>query len=297
MSNDIPNFRAVAKKISACPGWLGLSEDRRSFVYLPDRAAIVRKVFELAIGGLGSYAIANLLDKQGIPPFGPSPTWDHTTIDSMLRNRATVGEYQPKSYAGGRSKGTPTGPPVPDYYPAIVDEATFRAAQIARQQNLIIGRGRKGNNLANLFNGLTTCAHCGSEVKFHSNGQYKSLICSKVLNENSCTRTAWSYRDFETIVLQFLAHPTLSEMLSSPQKDALEGLVAEIKRLSGDHIYDARYSIALALKKIVTELRVFSAGPDPLPRISGALVRRDVAGRCFDIRLWEGPVYRGFAIG
>src|SRR5258706_15159827 len=59
------------KKISACPSWLKLSEDRYSFVFVPDRAEIVRKIFELSIGGLGSYSIANHLNRQNVPPFGP----------------------------------------------------------------------------------------------------------------------------------------------------------------------------------------------------------------------------------
>ena len=214
-----------SKKISACPSWLELSEDRRSFVYLEDRAEIIRKIFELSIGGLGSYAITNFLEKQGIPPFGSSPKWDHTTIDSMLRNRAVLGEYQPKSYAGGRSKGIPTGPPVPDYYPAVIDEDTFQKAQAARQQNLMTSRGRKGNDLANLFDGLTTCAYCGSEVRFLSSHPYKSLVCAKVLDENGCTKTAWSYQDFEANVLQFLAHPALLDSAEPSRKDELRSLV------------------------------------------------------------------------
>jgi len=87
---------------------------------------------------MGSYAIANYLDEQKVPTFTQSPNWDHTTIDYMLRNRATYGEYQPKSFAGGNKKGIPSGPPISNYYPAVVDKATFDAAQIARQQNLAL---------------------------------------------------------------------------------------------------------------------------------------------------------------
>src|SRR5258708_16300723 len=113
------------KKISACPSWLKLSEDRYSFVFVPDRAEIVRKIFELSIGGLGSYSIANHLNRQNVPPFGPSPKWDHTTIDSMLRNRATFGEHQPESYAGGSQQGIPLAPPVPLSYPPLIHQAPF----------------------------------------------------------------------------------------------------------------------------------------------------------------------------
>jgi recombinase len=132
------------RKISACPGWLELSKDRSSFVFVQERAEIVRRMFELCIGGLGSYAIANFLNQSKVPPFGPSPTWDNTTIDSILRNKATFGEHQPKSYAGGNKKGEPTGTPISSYYPAVIDESTFQAAQIARRRNLVAGRGRKG---------------------------------------------------------------------------------------------------------------------------------------------------------
>jgi len=124
------------KKISAAPSWLSLTDDRSAFVFLPERAEIVQRIFYLAIGGMGSYAIANYLDEQKVPTFTQSPNWDHTTIDYMLRNRATYGEYQPKSFAGGNKKGIPSGPPISNYYPAVVDKATFDAAQIARQQNL-----------------------------------------------------------------------------------------------------------------------------------------------------------------
>jgi hypothetical protein len=285
------------KKISASPSWLGLTEDRRSFVYLPERAEVVRKMFELAIGGIGSYAIANHFNREKIPAFGPSGSWDHTTIDSMLRNRATFGEYQPKSYAGGSKKGVAVGPPVSSYYPAAIDEATFHAAQAARRQNLITGRGRKGDNIANIFCGLSTCAYCGGEMKFHRNGDAKSLLCSKVLNNEGCIRTAWSYQNFEINVLCFLAHPALGDKVDGKQKKMISDLVDLIRKLSGDDVHSVRFEIALLLKNIVSKLSVSSAGTEPAPRMGGALVRRDVPGRFFEIRLWDGPLYRGISVG
>ena len=187
------------KKHTACPSWLDLSKDRSSFVFVPERAKVVRKIFELSIGGLGSYSIAKQFGRQGVKPFGSSPKWDHTNIDNLLRNRATLGEYQPKSYAGGSKKGVPMGDPIAGYYPAVIDEKTFIAAQEARRQHLRAGRGRKGTNLANLFTGITTCGYCGSLVKFHSNNSYKSLICQKVLDSHGCVRAGWSYKNFEVI--------------------------------------------------------------------------------------------------
>ncbi len=285
------------KKISACPSWLKLSEDRYSFVFLPDRAEIVRKIFALSIGGIGSYSIANHLNRQNVPPFGPSPKWDHTTIDSMLRNRATIGEHQPKSYAGGSKKGVPLGAAVPGYYPAVIDEATFQEAQAARQRNLATGRGRKGHNITNIFTGLPTCAYCGSPVKFHSNGNSKSLICAKVLSGAGCIRVGWSYRNFESSVLHFLAHPALIEGLTDEKRKLMVELVGRVRQLPAlEETYDARFRIASILKSALSELKLASAGSDPTPTLPDALIRRDNANRFFEIKLWDGPTYVGIPI-
>ena len=284
------------KKISACPSWLDLSEDRRSFIFVPSKAEIMGKIFELSIGGLGSYTIANHLNRQNVPAFGPSTTWDHTTIDNMLRSRATLGEHQPKSYAGGSKKGIPVGAPIPGYYPAVIDEATFQAAQEARRRNLVAGRGRKGNNIANVFTGLTTCLYCDSPVKFHSNSESKSLICSQVLNGTGCIRVAWSYKNFESSVLYFLAHPALMESLSYDRRKMILELVGHIRRLSGAQTYDDRFAIASILKRVVSKLKLASAGSDPAPTLPEALVRRDNPDRFFEVQLWDGPSYVGIAI-
>ena len=284
------------KKISACPSWLELSNDRTAFVFVPARAEIVRKIFELSVSGLGSYAIADRLTRQKVPPFGASRKWDHTTIDSMLRNRATTGQYQPKSWAGGNKKGVPVGAPISNYYPAIIDEETFQAAQRMRRQNLAAGRGRKGNNFANLFTGLTTCAYCNGPVKFHSHNDYKSLVCAQVLENAGCIRAAWSYKNFESSVLSFLAHPAFAERFAGDQKCALSQLAQRIRQLSGPDTYDIRLEIALLLKQMSPELTIASAGSDPRPIVPDALIRRDKPERFFEIRLWKGPKYRGIPI-
>jgi hypothetical protein len=105
-------------RLTTCRGWLKLTEARTSFLVLPDRANIVRKIFELSIAGLGGYTIAKQLNAKNVPAFGPSPKWDQSTIHNMLRNRATVGEHQPKRYRNG--KEFPVGDPIPNYYPAIM---------------------------------------------------------------------------------------------------------------------------------------------------------------------------------
>jgi Recombinase len=80
----------MIKKLSACPGWLGLSEDGTSFIFIPERAEIVRRIYEASIARLGGYTKATQLNARNVPPFGPSGKWDQSTIHNLLRNRATI---------------------------------------------------------------------------------------------------------------------------------------------------------------------------------------------------------------
>jgi hypothetical protein len=95
----------------------------------------------------------------------------------MLRNRATIGEHQPKRIRNG--KRVPDGDPIPGFYPAAIDESLFDAAQEARQNNLASGRGRKGKPLTNLFRGIPTCAYCASRVLFKSKSNIKPYLLER----------------------------------------------------------------------------------------------------------------------
>jgi hypothetical protein len=287
-------FYRMAKKLTACPAWLEISEDRLSFVFLPDRAATVKMIYELSIAGIGGYTIAKQLNAKNVPVFGPSPKWDQSTIHNMLSNRATLGEHQPKQYRNG--KAVPVGDPIPGYYPAVIDEALFNKAQVARQKNLASGRGRKGRLITNLFAGLPTCSYCGSAVKFHSNGNAKSLICATVLAGQGCYRRGWSYRNFENSFFDFVKRQEFSSTLGKDEQEALARLARHIRSLAGPDIYDARMGIAITLKATVSELKIASAGWPPIAGKPDARIRRDAPGRCFQIRFRNGSAHTGSAV-
>ena len=65
--------RASERKVTAiAPAWLKLSDDRREFQVIEERAAIVRRIFNDAVNGLVMFATATRLDKEGVPTFGES---------------------------------------------------------------------------------------------------------------------------------------------------------------------------------------------------------------------------------
>lgn len=209
----------------------------------------------------------------------------------MLTNKATIGEHQPKRYEN--KKELPFGDPIREYYPAVIGEDLFYAAQEARRKNLASGRGRKGRLITNLFGGLLTCAYCAAPVRFHSNGNAKSLICSTVLQQRGCYRMAWTYRSFEDSFFKLVTE-VAEQASTQDEQETLSKLKTLILSLSGGEVYDARLAISVILKAAVADFKVAAAGSTPIASRSDARIRRDGPGRYFEIRFPGGPTHTGF---
>lgn len=235
-----------------CPAWLDLTDDRKAFIYLPDRAQIVRRIFEEATSGIGGYTIARRLNEEGVPPFGPSPKWNQSTIHNLLCNRATIGEFQPRRFVNG--KRVPDGDPIKDFYPPAIDAALFDLAQAVRQENLSSRRGRKGELVSNLFSGLTLCAYCNARMKLENVGMgssetRRSFICSKALKEESCIKDRWQYNEFERTFLTFISKLSASSF-------AQQEIVPYIRALSDSDVYKSRRSLAAQFKRTIKTLKI-----------------------------------------
>ncbi len=184
----------------ACPKWLKYDRVSKKFVLIPERVAIVKRIFAMCIKGKGCRQIAATLNKEGVAPF--ARIWEVSAIRRLLRSRSVMGEYQPKvrDEKGRRNAGDC----VPDYYPQVIDLETFwRAQGILESRNVLKVRGREGKGVANLFTGLLWCAEDGSSM------QYKYTTAGKYLNsENAHNGKAkgngFKYPIFEESVLMFL---------------------------------------------------------------------------------------------
>jgi DNA-binding CsgD family transcriptional regulator len=281
-----PEVSAMTKKIRNAPGWLGLTDDRTDFVYLPDRAEIVQQIFQFSIGGLGGYTIAKLLNAKGVPAFGPSKRWDQSTVHNMLSSKATIGEYQRKQILEG--KEVPVGEPIPNYYPAVIDRKTFEAAQAARRENLFKRRGRKGNQITNLFAEIPRCSYCGSKVKLH-NAPVKSLVCKKVWDGDICFRFGWSYPDFEQTFLAFLHENDEGGRL----KYDLDLLQTDVSPDDQGLIYEARLAIAQHIRSRVVKLTIAFGGDTPQQETKRGIIHRDEPSRYFKLEMSDGTSHIG----
>lgn len=197
------NARAV-KMTRVCPEWLSLDADRKSFVPIPDRVAVVRRIFEMSDAGLGVYRIVRNLNQEGTAAFR-TQRWAHSTVKKILANQAVRGHLHLHRMVEG--KRTPTGEIIEDYYPRIVDDALFYRVAHGLASRRTNGGGRTGYKQANLFKGKLHCAKCGGKITRLNRGPPPKggtyLACSMGYRQGvGCTPRNWRYSDFEMAVLR-----------------------------------------------------------------------------------------------
>jgi len=77
------------------PKWLRMSQDKKSFEIIEERAEIVRRIFELSIAGTDQRKIAASFNEQQISPFNNGEMWHSSYIAKVLNSKAAIGEFQP----------------------------------------------------------------------------------------------------------------------------------------------------------------------------------------------------------
>jgi DNA invertase Pin-like site-specific DNA recombinase len=192
------------KKLTArCPSWLRLTEDRTNFEVVEDRAAIVRRIFSEAAEGLGTFTIVRRLNMDGVPTFTGKGGWQNSTVNKILSGGAAAGTFQPSKLVNGKRE--PDGEPIKGYFPRIVKNNVFEAAQRGRLQRKtrpepgkVGSGGPKGKHFTNLFSKLAVCDYCGKPMHYQNKGTppkgQSYLVCSSAVGNSGCDRTGrWRY--------------------------------------------------------------------------------------------------------
>ena len=172
------------------PAWVTRRPDGSGWDLKPGMAESIRRVFELSINGVGSVAIARMANAEGWVAPAKVQRWNTTLPNKLLRNRAVLGEYEPKEMKG--SKRVSTGEVWTDYYPRVVDEAMFLKAQAAAHNRLHLPN-RRDAGYHNVLQGFAFCGHCGQTLlRKRKSGPknavgYAQYICSgKHCGEKRC---------------------------------------------------------------------------------------------------------------
>lgn len=227
---------------SVCPAWLTLNRETGEFTKIDDRVEIVRRIFREYDEGFGKRKIASRLNAEGIAAWGRGDSkgdgWHPSYVQKILSNTAVLGEYQPHTRPRG-GKREPSGDPIPNYFPAIVDEVSFARANSGRKR--VPGGAVKGN-LSNLFSGLTRCAVCGGKmtyVKKQSAGAKRKnragdytwsvsddqsyLVCGRAIRHVECdNRNHFNYQKVEAGVVETVNHLVLDDEQFERPVEALQ---------------------------------------------------------------------------
>lgn len=130
---------------SIVPSWLEVRGEK--IVVHEAKAAVVKRIFRMVLDGHGLTAIVKRLNKE-------DAEIGRSYVFKILHSRATIGEFQPHRivHSDGKRLREPAGEPVKNYFPAVVDEQTFYAAQAVLTKR----RQHRGPNskFINLFKGL-----------------------------------------------------------------------------------------------------------------------------------------------
>lgn len=198
----------LTKKV---PFWI-LKEDKSQTI--PDRVAVVQKIFQLAADGVGDGSIARTLNAEGVPtPTGRGQGWGHSSVMKVRKSRAALGELL-----------TADGAIHKDYYPVVVAEEMYLKAN-AKNDLAIQPKTRDAANTHPLT-GLCVCQQCGcSAVRSIKTGRVRkdgtrnrwfSLECSGAKKGTThCIRHSMSYTKILDAVLSAIWDHDYVEDISS----------------------------------------------------------------------------------
>lgn len=212
-----------------CPAWIAVDKETGQYVLVEDRAAIVRRIFDLTTRGFGKQLVARRLNEERVPVWGRGEKgWHPSYIQKIISSRAVIGELQPhRKVAGKRLR---EGEPLRGHYPAVIDQSTFSRAQAERAGRTSM-RGRRGKRVSNLISGLAKCGECGAAMAFRNKGgREQYLVCDGASRGMGCTsKTHFNYLTLERTIIDQTLHLTLDDNFFPASGDVAELLSQQAK--------------------------------------------------------------------
>jgi DNA invertase Pin-like site-specific DNA recombinase len=209
------------------PAWIEARGNK--LVLIPERASIVRRMFSLAIQGYGLSLIVGEFTTSKVPTWGRGGTWSKAYIHKILAGRTVLGEYQPVR------NGKPDGDPIPDYYPAVVDESTWLQVDAALKRRKD-RTGRVGDKVATLFGGLLHDATTGDRLRiaWQTRGirkgirQRRRVLVTAQSMEGAAPTVSFPHEIFEEAILGLLKEIDPAEVIGKEPEHESTAVAAEL---------------------------------------------------------------------
>jgi hypothetical protein len=246
------NASGKAAMSARVPQWL-IAEKGQAIRVQPERAKVVRRIYEWAARGLGQYQICDKLIAAGVEPWGPvfkgrAPRWTPHYVDEILRSERVLGHYQPMTKVRvevdsetGEEKRIPLekrvadGELVKDYYPQVVSYELWQKVQDVRRafaqakfgDALYAGKSKFSDK--NLFRKLIWDAD--NKVPMFYRG-YESHPCLVSTYRKDLRSHKVQYPVFEAAFLKFLSEADWKAIASENASPANAQLRAQLEAVA-----------------------------------------------------------------
>lgn len=248
-----------------CPQWLEPKQDRTGFKIIGSHAKTIRYIYDLYTSrGLGVFAITRELNKNitQYPSISKkvrtatTTGWHQSYVLKILKNPAVIGSFQPHIMKEGKRQAH--GDVVKNYYPAVITQNQFDAAQSLLQTKRGAGGGRKGKAFTNPFTKMLKCGFCNGPIHLFNKGATKKgghyLQCANAKTKKGCHCAAWNFKDFQLSFLTFFEESDLSAVVSNPKdKKKLDQLNQE-KIAIEKRVQDAAHKLDILIDKSFSSL-------------------------------------------
>jgi DNA invertase Pin-like site-specific DNA recombinase len=195
---------------SSGPGWLKLNESKTAWVPIPEKAAVLQRIYSMA-ETMGGVKIVNALNEESVPTMHYAKYWTQGVVGALLRNPAAMGTLI-QATEGNRV--------IEDYYPAVISKQQWMYVQDAVRGRATTG-GTKSEKVSNLFSGISFCHQCGGRTRFvptFKNSAYVHCLAS-YSNHGTCDARPFPYNAAEAVVLHRLMHGQLRRLDNEYEKD------------------------------------------------------------------------------
>ena len=249
------------------PAWLTLSEDKTKWIVNADKAAIVRRIFEMAIAGHGAHKIAVTLNLEGVKPLGRAEEWTHGNMQALLKQEAVFGRF--RQTFGDQLI-------IDDYYPVIVSKTDFDAAQAGRISRQ--GTGGHNQGVSNLFSSISYCAYCGSRTKFSKSGPKDKktayLRCLSSITRGRCRASGMPYAPLEKAVLDRLINWQMKDLNPHELNDTYENLKLQFEEqiVAKQEELEKLLKLAMAAPNVVVIADRMAQAQEELDKLQADLV-------------------------
>jgi DNA invertase Pin-like site-specific DNA recombinase len=254
------------------PAWILWSEEERQYKLIPERAAIVCEIFEMAGAGVGVDGIARKLNERRVPTWtgkGKRKTADHwrnSYIRKVLTSTAPIGMFTPHTTTHDdttRVRRDEPMEPVANLFPAAVAEDLYW--RVRRKMTTKAPRGRNTRQPPKAITaGIIYCATCGRTVtrvaKQSARGSYIYLVCSRAnMRAAGCGYKAVRYDAVEKALREY-ARGLIQDAPRGKSAAALDKKIEGLQvsaDAAQDHVFDAAEAYTEertpALRRVLSE--------------------------------------------